>query len=110
LIDSNVLLDVFSASQPWLAWSQQQLDHAARRGPVFINDVIYAEISVQFAAFEVLDAALKKFSSRCYPCLVRHCFSLERHSGNTARRAGCEPVSYRTFLSGLTLQFSICRS
>jgi predicted nucleic acid-binding protein len=60
LVDSNVLLDVFSAGQPWVAWSKQQLERAVRRGPVFINDVIYAEISVQFAAFEALDAALKE--------------------------------------------------
>jgi predicted nucleic acid-binding protein len=60
LVDSNVLLDVFSAGQPWVAWSKQQLECAARRGPVFINDVIYAEISLQFAAFEALDAALKE--------------------------------------------------
>jgi predicted nucleic acid-binding protein len=60
LVDSNVLLDVFSAGQPWVAWSKQQLERAARRGPVFINDVIYADISLQFAAFEALDDVLKE--------------------------------------------------
>jgi predicted nucleic acid-binding protein len=60
LVDSNVLLDVFSESEPWVAWSKQQLVRAARRGPVVINDVIYAEISVRFTSFESLDAVLKK--------------------------------------------------
>jgi predicted nucleic acid-binding protein len=60
LVDSNVLLDVFSESEPWVAWLKQQLARAARRGPVFINDVTYAEISVQFTSFESLDAVLKK--------------------------------------------------
>jgi predicted nucleic acid-binding protein len=60
LVDSNVLLDVFSESDPWVAWSKQQLERAARRGPVFINDVIYAEISLQFTSFESLDAILKE--------------------------------------------------
>ena len=60
LVDSNVLLDVFSAGQPWVAWSRQQLERAVRRGPVFINDVIYVEVSLQFAAFEALDAVLKE--------------------------------------------------
>jgi hypothetical protein len=60
LVDSNVLLDVFSENVPWVAWSKQQLERAARRGPVFINDVIYAEISVQFTSFESLDAVLKE--------------------------------------------------
>jgi predicted nucleic acid-binding protein len=67
LVDSNVLLDVFSAGQPWVAWSKQQLERAARRGPVFINDVIYAEISVQFAGFEALDAALKEIVVEVLP-------------------------------------------
>jgi predicted nucleic acid-binding protein len=60
LVDSNVLLDVFSESQPWLVWSKRQLERAAWRGPVVINDVIYAEISVQFTSFESLDAILEK--------------------------------------------------
>jgi hypothetical protein len=33
-----------------VAWSKHQLARAARRGPVVINDVIYAEISVQFTS------------------------------------------------------------
>jgi predicted nucleic acid-binding protein len=60
LVDSNVLLDVFSGGEPWLVWSKRQLERAARRGPVSINDVIYAEIPVRFRAFEYLDAALKE--------------------------------------------------
>jgi predicted nucleic acid-binding protein len=60
LVDSSVLLDVFSESESWMAWSKQQLERAVRRGPVFINDVIYAEISVQFTSFEFLDAVLKE--------------------------------------------------
>jgi predicted nucleic acid-binding protein len=59
LVDSNVLLDVFSGGQPWLAWSKQQLERAAFRGSLIINEVIYAEISVQFAAVESLDSALR---------------------------------------------------
>jgi predicted nucleic acid-binding protein len=59
LVDSNILLDVFSGGQPWLAWSKQQLERAAFRGSLIINEVIYAEISVQFAAIELLDSALR---------------------------------------------------
>jgi predicted nucleic acid-binding protein len=62
LVDSNVLLDVFSGSNPWMAWSKRQLELAALRGSLFINDVIYAEISVQFPAAQSLDAALNEIS------------------------------------------------
>lgn len=59
LVDSNVLLDLLSGRQEWTDWSKQQLERAALAGPLFINDVIYAEISARFAAFEVLDSLLR---------------------------------------------------
>jgi predicted nucleic acid-binding protein len=58
LVDSNVLLDLLAGEQEWTAWSKAQLESAAARGPLVINDVIYAEVSARFAAFEVLDAYL----------------------------------------------------
>jgi predicted nucleic acid-binding protein len=60
LVDSNILLDVFSGGQPWMAWSKQQLERATLRGSLIINDVIYAEISVQFTTVESLDDVLKE--------------------------------------------------
>jgi predicted nucleic acid-binding protein len=62
LVDSNILLDVFSGSYPWMAWSKRQLELAVLRGSLLINDVIYAEISVQFPAVQSLDAALNEIS------------------------------------------------
>jgi predicted nucleic acid-binding protein len=60
LVDSNILLDVFSGSYPWMAWSKRQLELAVLRGSLLINDVVYAEISVQFTAAQSLDAALNE--------------------------------------------------
>ncbi len=55
LVDTNVLLDVLTADVRWAGWSVHQLNAAQLRGPLFINDVIYAEISVRFAAIENVD-------------------------------------------------------
>jgi predicted nucleic acid-binding protein len=60
LIDTNVLLDLFTNDPVWAAWSIQQLDAAAARGALIINDVVYAELSVRFAAIEALDTALNE--------------------------------------------------
>lgn len=60
LVDSNILLDVFSGGEPWMAWSKRQLELAVLRGSLLINDVIYAEISVQFPAAQSLDTALNE--------------------------------------------------
>ena len=58
LVDTNVLLDLFTNDPVWADWSIRQLDSAAVSGGLAINDVVYAELSVRFAAIETLDAAL----------------------------------------------------
>jgi predicted nucleic acid-binding protein len=58
LVDSNVLLDVFSRTQDWWQWSLRQLEYAALQGPLLINDVIYAETSIRFQSIEEFDKAL----------------------------------------------------
>jgi len=40
----------------WADWSEQQLDAAAMRGALLVNDIVYAELSVRFASIESLDA------------------------------------------------------
>jgi predicted nucleic acid-binding protein len=58
LVDSNVLLDLVTDGETWADWSQAQLELAAMRGPLVINDVIYAEISTRYATPDAVDAAL----------------------------------------------------
>ena len=58
LVDTNVLLDVFSKDAKWLAWSLTRLEEASLRGPLLINDVIYAEISTRYPAIEDFESAL----------------------------------------------------
>jgi hypothetical protein len=58
LVDTNVLLDLVTDDPNWLEWSLARLEEAALDGPVFINDVVYAEISIRYARIEDLDAML----------------------------------------------------
>jgi predicted nucleic acid-binding protein len=58
LVDSNVLLDVITEDETWLAWSSSALANAADDGPLFINPIIYAEVSVRFSRIEELEEAL----------------------------------------------------
>ena len=58
LVDSNVLLDLFTEDPTWVEWSQARLGAAFDAGPVLINPIIYAELSVAFERVETLDAAL----------------------------------------------------
>ena len=58
LVDTNVLLDLVTNDPVWADWSIRQLDSAAGRGPLIINDVVYAELSVGFDRIEDLDGLL----------------------------------------------------
>ena len=58
LVDTNVLLDLVTDDPQWADWSIARLDAAALAGPIVINDVVYAELSVRFATIEDLDSML----------------------------------------------------
>jgi predicted nucleic acid-binding protein len=59
LVDSNVLLDVLTEDPTWFEWSTEALAAAAEAGPLVINPVIYAEVSIRFSTIEDLDDALR---------------------------------------------------
>ena len=58
LVDTNVLLDVVTNDPEWAEWSQHQLEAAALRDRLFINSVVYAEVSTSYRRIEEVDAAL----------------------------------------------------
>ena len=58
LVDSNVLLDVLTEDPTWAGWSGEALVRAFDEGPVVINPVVYAEVSIGFDRIEELDEAL----------------------------------------------------
>jgi predicted nucleic acid-binding protein len=58
LVDTNVLLDVVTKDVKWAARSVDALEAAAISGSLFINDVIYAELSVGFTEIEEVDRAV----------------------------------------------------
>ena len=62
VVDSSVLLDVFTEDAVWLGWSQARLVQAARRGTLVLNAVVIAEIAARFSRVEALRAALPSMS------------------------------------------------
>lgn len=58
LVDSSVLLDVATQDPVWFDWSTAALADAVRGGPVLLNPIIYAEVSVGYDRIEDLDDAL----------------------------------------------------
>ncbi|MEU7617611.1 type II toxin-antitoxin system VapC family toxin [Micromonospora rifamycinica] len=58
LVDTNVLLDVFTEDPHWADWSAEALASARDEGVLVINPIVYAEVSVRFDGVEELDDAL----------------------------------------------------
>lgn len=58
LVDSNVLLDVLTEDPTWQDWSADALAQAVESGPLYINPIVYSEVSVRFTTVESLEDAL----------------------------------------------------
>ena len=58
LVDTNVLLDLVTDDPQWAQWSLARLEEAALLGPIYINDIVYAELSIRYERIEDLDAML----------------------------------------------------
>lgn len=67
LVDSNVLLDIFTEDPAWLEWSTHSLAAAAESGPLYVNPIVYAEVSVRFSRVEDLEDALPPTEFRRSP-------------------------------------------
>lgn len=58
LVDTTVLLDLFTNDPIWADWSARQLRILSAQEALIVNPVVYAELSVGYDRVEHLDAAL----------------------------------------------------
>ena len=82
LVDSNILVDILGGDPRWASASIAALADQAKRGPIAINEVIYAELSAGFERQEQLDREIDTIGLR-----------LERLS--KAAPAGLVPAAHR---------------
>jgi predicted nucleic acid-binding protein len=100
LVDSCVLLDVFTEDPTWFRWSSAVLTSQADLGTLVINPIVYTEISIRFEQIEELDAILagERFEYRDIPrdaaFLAGKVFLRYR------RRGGPRPLPLPDFLIG----------
>jgi len=60
LVDSNIILDVFTDDPHWADWSVSVLEEYSNFSMLYINSIVYSEISVGFDRIEDLEAAIIK--------------------------------------------------
>jgi predicted nucleic acid-binding protein len=58
LVDSNVILDVYTDDAVWAEWSESVLNRYRINYHLYINPIIYAEISMGFDRIEELESAI----------------------------------------------------
>lgn len=86
VVDSSVLLDVFTEDRTWLPWSEGQLIAAAQRGALVLSVVVLAEIAPRFTRIEALRDALP--SMAVLEEIPREAAFLAGHAHAAYRRAG----------------------
>jgi predicted nucleic acid-binding protein len=87
LADSSVLLDVFTADPAWAEWSIGRLEKARVDGTIFINPVVYSEISIRFSRIEDLETALDE-SGLAWSEIPREALFLAGKAFVSYRKAG----------------------
>ena len=91
LIDSNVLLDIFTEDPRWFQRSAAVLAALAGDHDLIVNPIVYAEVSVNFERIEELDVALPgdSFRREALPWeaafLAGKCFVRYRRAGGVRR-------------------------
>jgi predicted nucleic acid-binding protein len=58
IVDSNVLIDLYTDNQTWSDWSRSTVRRTAASDILVINPIIYAEVSVAFQSIEEVEDAI----------------------------------------------------
>ncbi|MCO6435074.1 type II toxin-antitoxin system VapC family toxin, partial [Nitrosomonas nitrosa] len=60
LVDSNVILDIFLDDPTWVEWSEENLNRYGTSHELFINPIVYTELSIGFNRIEELEEAIER--------------------------------------------------
>ena len=100
LVDSNVLLDIFSDDPVWFTWSEQMLSRYAQTHDLVINAVIYTELSISFERIEELEASLRAASIGVAPLPREALFLASKVFLSYRRRGGAKASTLPDFFIG----------
>lgn len=62
LVDSCVLLDLFTDDENWADWSENTLEKYSRTNSLYINSIVYTEVSIGFNTVEKFETAIEVLS------------------------------------------------
>jgi predicted nucleic acid-binding protein len=100
LVDSNVLLDIATEDSIWFAWSARALETAANEARLFINPLIYAEVSVGYGRIEDLEEAIPSALFQREPLPYEAAFLAGKAFVRYRRRGGARTAPLPDFYIG----------
>ena len=59
-VDSCILLDLFTDDPYWGDWSNEMLEKYSQTNTLYINSIVYTEISIGFEKIEDVDSVIKQ--------------------------------------------------
>jgi predicted nucleic acid-binding protein len=59
LVDSNIILDIILDDPNWAGWAESVLADVSQNSRLYINQIVYSEISIAFEKIEELESALR---------------------------------------------------
>lgn len=59
-VDSCILLDLFTGDPKWANWSESVLGKYSQSNTLFINSIVYTEVSIGFNRIEEVEEAIEQ--------------------------------------------------
>ncbi len=87
LVDSNIIIDIVTENESWFKWSALQIEKLSEQYQLFINPIIYAEISIPFETIEEVETLIPENYFISLPITKEVCF-LSGKAFRTYRKNG----------------------
>ena len=100
LADSNVLIDIVADDPDWARWSDEALIEALDRGPVFVDQIVFAEISIGYTTAEACRQALAVIGLELIPVPWPAAFLAGRAFAAYKQRGGTKLAPLPDFFIG----------
>lgn len=105
LVDSNVLLDLFTDDPRWRPWSERVIGDALATGGIGINQIVYAETSLAFENGKALDRELNALPVTRLQLSYEAAFSAARAFLRYRRAGGSRTSPLPDFYIGAHAEF-----
>jgi predicted nucleic acid-binding protein len=100
LVDSSVILDILTKDPVWYPWSSQALQQCADEAELFINPIVYAEVSIRFETIEEMESALPAESFGRLPLPFEASFLAGKAFRNYKTKGGTKSSTLPDFFIG----------